>query len=185
MKRVFTTAAALIAIWGIAAAIVGWARSAAPTPESVIQLVEEKPLADVPASERESQIRKVAAQLNRLDFEQRRGLRNTESFEQFIRSMNPDEMSQFLDLTLPEGFRQLMIALNNMEPERRKQIVDRALAELEENGTRRNPSVENEAYSKKIIAEGMSVFYEDASVDVKLDFAPLIEQIQKSLQSGR
>jgi len=184
-RSVIFVVVALVAIWGIAALIVSWARSAAPTPVSVVELVESYPMADAVGADRDRHLRGVAVQLNRLNFEQRRELRNAPAFQNFTDSMNPEEMAVFLDLTLPEGFRQLMVALNAMTPERRKQIVERALADLEENGMRDAPRAEDDANARKIINEGLSSFYEDANVEVKLDFAPVIEQIQRSLQVGR
>jgi hypothetical protein len=72
-----------------------------------------------------------------------------------------------------------------MTPEKRKEIVDRALKDLNENGARPGGDPRDDANARKVISEGMSAFYEEASVDVKLDFAPVIEQIQRSLQGGR
>ncbi len=184
-RSVIIVIVALVSIWGIAASVVSWARSAAPTPASVVQLVDSQPFADAGSVDRDRHVRAVALQLNRLDFEQRRELRNAPSFRNFTDSMAPDEMALFLDLTLPEGFRQLMVALNAMTPERRQEIVERALADLEENGMQDAPRVEDDANARKIINEGLSSFYEDANVEVKLDFAPVIEQIQRSLQVGR
>lgn len=182
MNRLILVVVVLVGIWGGANLIVAWTKSATPSAESVTRLAESKPLTGVSETEREARIRMVANQLNRLNFEQRRELRNTSAFETFTDSMTPDEMSRFLDLTLPEGFRQLMVALNAMTPEQRKKIVDRALTDLEENGSRENLRPDDDPNAQKFINEGMTAFYEEASVDVKLDFAPVIEQIQRSLQ---
>jgi hypothetical protein len=35
---------------------------------------------------------------------------------------------------------------------------------------------------QKIVVQGMTAFYEDANAEVKMDFAPVIEQIQQSLR---
>lgn len=182
-RIVIIVVVALVCIWGGASLVVWWARSTAPTPQSVASLAESNILDQVP--NRDVAIRDVAKQLNRLSFDQRRELRSAPAFTAFTQSMTPEETSLFLDLTLPEGFRQLMIALNAMTPERRKEIVDRALKELNENGDRRGDGPQDEANARKVVSEGMSAFYEEASVDVKLDFAPVIEQIQRSLQGGR
>jgi len=185
MSRIIPALLVLAGIWGLAMLVVSWAKSSTPTPESVATFVAAHPLADVDNAERDKRLRAVADQLNRLDFEQRRELRNSPQFEAFTTQMTESEMSLFLDMTLPEGFRQMMLALNAMTPERRKQIVDRALAELQENGVRAAPQLESDANTRKIVDQGMTAFYEEANIDVKLDFAPLIEEMQRSLQGGR
>jgi hypothetical protein len=38
---------------------------------------------------------------------------------------------------------------------------------------------------QKIVDQGLRSFYSDANADVKLDLAPLIEQMQQNLQSSR
>jgi hypothetical protein len=99
--------------------------------------------------------------------------------------MTPGERSAYLDRTLPEGFRQVMLALNKMTPEKRKEIVEKALENIKKNrpdDAAARPSPVDEAMMHKIVAQGMTSFYEEADADVKLDFAPVIEQIQQSLR---
>ena len=38
---------------------------------------------------------------------------------------------------------------------------------------------------QKMLSQGMDSFYSEASADVKLDFAPVIEQIQRATQNMR
>jgi hypothetical protein len=44
---------------------------------------------------------------------------------------------------------------------------------------------EDDPNMQKMIQEGMRAFYSDANADVKMDFSPLIEQMQKNLQNFR
>ncbi len=188
MKLWLRVALVLLVVWGIAAGTAWIFRSLKPTPQSLIRYVEAHGLAGASASERARIIDKVVGQLNRLTFEERRETRTSKSVDRFFKDLTEAERADFLDRTLPEGFRQMMLALNKMTPEKRKQVVDRALADLEkadagESEDRRRPIDDEQA--KKIVNQGMSAFYEEASADVKLDFAPVIEQIQRSMQSRR
>lgn len=190
MTRILKIIAAVAAVWVLAGVVIHFANRAAPSPEAVIAIVETRPLLEsTTPAEREKSIRAVAERMSRLDWDQRRVLRRSETFQAYVESMSEDEMSEFLDLTLPEGFRQMMLALNKMTPERRQQIVERALADIEQADTEAGPEgrgrrqfTADDPNARKIIAEGMSAFYEDASVDVKLDFAPVLERIQGRLQ---
>jgi len=59
--------------------------------------------------------------------------------------------------------------------------VKRALENLEKD----NPEISQrmqEDEVRKIVNQGMSSFYEEANADVKLDFAPVIEQLQRAAQ---
>ena len=186
MQRIWIISGAVVAVWLTAFAVSKLAEASRPTPDSMLASIASNPLSNLSGSDRQQQIERLADQLNRLEFEERRELQRDPQFRAFFESMTPDEQSVYLELTLPEGFRQMMRALNEMTPERRQRIVDRALAEIEESdGAPQTPRPEDELHAKKIISEGMSAFYEEANADVKLDFAPVIEQIQRSLQRGR
>ena len=182
MKIALRALLVIAGIWLVAGGIAWLARSAKPTPASLERYVAAHPLADRPAPERALVIEKVAGQLNRLTFEDRRAFRQEHGMDAFFKSLTPDEQSRFLDLTLPEGFRQLMQALNAMKPEQRKKIVDRALQNIEAGRERGDRPPIDSAQQQKIIDQGMNAFYQDANADVKLDFAPVIEQMQRSLQ---
>jgi hypothetical protein len=188
VKLWLRVAAVLALVWLIAAGTTWILRAMKPTPESLVRYMDSHPIADASAADRQRIIDKVAAQLNRLDFEQRRSARTSKSLDGFFRDMTESERNAFLDKTLPEGFHQMMLALNKMTPEKRKQIVDRALSNIEKadaEDPQRSRRTVDDAQRKKIVSQGMSAFYEDASADVKLDFAPVIEQIQRSMQNSR
>jgi hypothetical protein len=177
-------AAVLAAVWVVAGGVILWSRAVRPTAESVSTYLAKNPLADLAPEKRAEVLARAADQLNRLNFEERQKLRELRRDREFFEQLTPAERREFLERTLPEGFRQLMLALNKMEPEARKKIVNRVLENLE----RDSPEVAGrigEADAQKVIAEGLESFYEDASADVKLDFAPVIEQLQRATQNLR
>ena len=175
----------LVAIWLIAGSVIFFARSAKVTPESLAAYAEGHPLADKPAGERGKIIEKMAAQMNQLGYEERREFRMGRRLDGFFRDLKPDEQARFLDLTLPTGFKQMMEALNKMTPEKRQQFVDKALADMKKHEGDQPPDAELDANARKIIDQGFKSFYSEASADVKMDVAPLIEQLQKNLQGRR
>jgi hypothetical protein len=174
----------LIVIWVVAAGVIWSVRSNRPTPEKIEAYLGTHPLSGTALPDRSAVIDHVADQVNRLKFEERQTLQRTGMMRTFFESMTNEERSAYLDRTLPEGFRQVMLALNKMTPEKRKEIVERALENIKKGrpeGEDR-PSPIDDAMKQKIVAQGMTSFYEEANSDVKLDFAPVIEQIQHSLQ---
>ena len=184
MKLFWRTAAVLIAIWAVAAVVIWVSREASPTPEKLKAYVESHPLAGAGDAERARILEKTAAQLNSLTFEQRRDLRESGTVRGFFESLTPTERARFLDLTLPEGFRQMMSALNKMAPEKRQKLVQRVLDDIKKNAPQSAERI-HEDEVKKIVGQGVSSFYENANADVKLDFAPVLEELQRNLQNQR
>jgi hypothetical protein len=171
-------------VWLIAAAIILYTRMARPTPEKLSSYIEKHPLENLAGAQRSEVIQNVAEQLNRLNFEQRQELRRLRADRKIFEQMTPEERSRFMDLTMPEGFRQLMLALNNMDPERRKKMVQRALDDIDRDTPEIGERIDR-AEVQKMISQGMSSFYEEANAEVKLEFAPVIERLQRATQNLR
>ncbi len=174
----------LVAVWALAAGVIWLVRAERPTPAKIEAYLAANPLEAREPRDRAEVIEAMAAKVNRLEFDERRELQQTQRARDFFEAMNGEEQSRYLDLTLPEGFKQAMLALNKMTPEKRKQLVERALENIEKGGPPEDadaPPVD-EAMMEKIVAQGVTSFYEDANAEVKMDFAPVIEQIQRSLR---
>jgi len=174
----------LAAVWTIAGAVVWYARSARPSAESMVRYTETNRLDGLAPDARAAVIAEVSDRLNRLDFAQREELRRRGWDRAFFRALTPAERRTFLEATLPEGFRQLMLGLNKMDPAQRRRMVQRALAGLDEDQGGR-PARISEEDVKRVLEEGLGTFYEEANAEVKLDFAPVIERLQRNMQNLR
>ncbi len=175
----------LVGVWVLAMTVVLFVRTSRPTPEKLQTEFASNPLTELSNAKRGEFIERIADRVNRLDFDDRRELQRTPEARDFFESMTEAERSHYLDLTLPEGFKQVMLALNKMKPDKRREIVAKALERIGQN----DPAADSEertqaeeAMMKKIAAQGMTSFYEEANADVKMDFAPVIEQIQQTLR---
>src|SRR4051812_18453419 len=183
MRSLWIKAALVVAgIWLAVAGVIWWARSVKATPDTLVQYVAAPPIDGRSPSQREKVIKTVAQQLNELQYEQRREVRVGRKLDAFFRSLTPDEKERFLDLTLPAGFHQMMDAFNKMQPAKRKQMVDKALVQIKQHAIDEAEPDTNDPYVRKMVEQGISSFYSDASAETKMDLAPLIEQIQKNLQ---
>ncbi len=177
--------ALLVGVWLLVAGVIFVARSAKPTPESVVRYAEEHPVEGKTPAERERIMRKLANELNQLDYDQRREVRMGKRLEVFFKSLQPQEQSHFIDLTFPAGFRKMMDSFNKMTPQKRKQFVERTLADMRRRGAEEEPPRPDDPNVQKIIAQGLHSFYSEASAETKLDLAPLVEQMQMNLQGLR
>jgi len=179
--------AILLIIWAVVGGVIYWAHSVKPTPESVMRYLNEHPVASASPADRGKMVEKIAKDLNQLPYEQRREVRMSRKLDGFFRALPSDEQTHFLDLTLPTGFKQMMDSLNKMTPEKRKEFVDKALADMKKHEGDDVPEDRRnlDANGQKIIDQGFRSFYSDASAETKMDVAPLIEQLQKNLQGMR
>lgn len=184
MKTHWKIIAAIAGVWIVVGLTVKWSRSAKPTVESVTTLIAKSPIASLAPAAREKLIARVAVQINALDFDQREKLRKERIDRSFYKQLTEEERRRFLDLTLPEGFRQLMLSLNKMTPEKRQKIVDRALSDIRDGDPAMGDPVDR-ADAEKFVAQGMEAFYSEASAEVKLDFAPVIERLQQASKGFR
>jgi hypothetical protein len=180
----------LAAVWLVAGGMMWWAKASRPTPEKLLAYVEKNPIAGKAPATRGEIVKEVAGQLNRLSFDERQELRLGQKLDLFFRELTPAEQSRFLDLTLPEGFKQMFDALNKMEPEKRKKFVERALRDMKEQEGMEIPAEVRERFAsdgnvQKIVNQGLKSFYNEASAETKMDVAPLIEQMHRNLQGLR
>lgn len=151
MRGIWRILGLLALVWVIAGGVIFWMRSSRPTPASLAAYIEKNSLENLPPAQREQVITKVADQLNRLNFDQRQELRKTKTDRRLFQQMTEEERKRFLDLTLPDGFRQLMVALNKMNPEQRKKMVQRALDDLEKDTPEINERIDRAAVQKMIL----------------------------------
>jgi hypothetical protein len=175
-------AALLLVVWLVAGGAMWWAKAHKPTPESLAAYVEAVSVENKNPSEREKEMKKISDQLNKLTYDERREVRMNRKLDKFFRQLAPEQQDRFLDMTLPEGFKQMMEALNKMPREQRRRFVTRSLKDLQEKEG--GPLPDQDEQAQKIVEQGLKSFYNDASAETKMDLAPLIEQFQKNLQGG-
>ena len=178
------TVLALAAVWAFAFGTIHWLRASKPTAASITGYLSQVNLASESARDRARTLRRAADQLNDLSFEDRQRLQRSGTTRRFFNTLTPDEQIRFLDATLPADFKQLMDVFNKMDPAKRKEFVDHALEEMKKHEGEPRPTGMDEQISQRVIDQGLKSFYKDADSDVKLDLAPLIEQMQHNLQGG-
>jgi hypothetical protein len=193
LRPVFLAVAALAVIWAVAIAGYEFARSATVTPEKVRTYIESVDFSHLSAADREAAIKKLAAMLNALTLEERQHLR-LERMAWFD-EMTEAEKSEFLEATLPTGFKQMLAAFEDMPPDKRKHVVNQAMKQLQD--ARNNPADSQSPTSRtngvvlspelqdKVAKIGLQSFYSQSSAQSKAELAPLLEEMQRTMESGR
>ena len=191
MRPVFLALAALVVIWVVA--MVGYkiAQNATVTPEKVRAYIGAVDLSHLSAAERAAAIAKLAAMLNALSLEDRQSLRLDRTA--WFNKMTEDEKSAFLEATLPTGFKQMLNAFEDMPPDKRQRAVDQALKQMKEANEKmaangQAPPDRNglsPELQEKVTKIGLKSFYSQSSAQTKAELAPLLEEMQRAMESGR
>ena len=186
---------ALVAIWIVA--VVGYTigKNAKATPEKVKVYVESVDFSKLSAAERAKAIRKLVDMLNKLSLEDRRRARLERLTWNWFNEMTEEEKGTFLEATMPTGFKQMLTSFEQLPEEKRKKTVDDALRRLKEaqtqdpstasnNGTN-GPPVLSKDMEAKVRSIGLQTFYSQSSAQTKAELAPVLEELQKVMESGR
>jgi hypothetical protein len=187
MRSLWIKAALLLAaVWLVAGGVMMWARKVKPSPESVSRYIETHSVEGRSPTERREIIDTLATQINRLGYEERRETRMERRPDKLFKNLTPEEQAYFLDRTLPEGFKEMLTAFNRMPPEKRFRLIQRTLDDLRRDGEQYGvqiPAGFNDPNVQKILLQGLNSFYSEASAETKMAFAPIIEELQKNMQS--
>jgi hypothetical protein len=186
---------ALLAIWIVAVAGYTIAKNAKATPEKVKAYIESIDFSKLSAADRAKAIRKLADMLNQLSLEDRRRARLERLTWSWFNEMTEEEKGTFLEATMPTGFKQMLTSFEQLPEEKRKKTVDDALRRLKEaqtqdpalannNGTN-GPPVLSKELEAKVRSIGLQTFYSQSSAQTKAELAPVLEELQKVMESGR
>ena len=182
--------AALLLLWGVVYGIVKWAGSIRPTPEKVAAFVAQHPLDEIKDSdERRRGIGDLATMLNAMEPAELKVLEeNSENDPRrnFFKHLSTEEQFFFLEKRVGRAFQQMMQSFNEMDRGERKKIVERSLKRMQEqNGSPGRLEEADPEVAEKITQAGLKSYYQDASAETKIDLAPLLEEMQRSMTMMR
>jgi hypothetical protein len=197
-RPIFLTALALIVIWVIALTGYTIAKNSRVTAEKVRAYVESVDLSKLPGSARAKAIQKLAAMLNALSLEERQQARLDRVAGRWFEQMTEEERAAFIEATMPTGFKQMLTAFEQLPEEKRRKTIDDAVRRLKEtqakaqadgtsgkaNGTNQPPVLSPELEAK-VRTIGLQTFYSQSSAQTKAELAPVLEELQKVMESGR
>lgn len=190
----------LLAIWVIALTGYWIARSQRVTPEKIRAYLQGVDFAHLEGEARAQALRELARKLNRLTYDDRRAARLDREWTRWFEAMTETEKSEFIEATLPSGFRQMLGAFEQLPPDRRRRTVDEALKRLKEardtlesddgqalpdgdTNTNSFPVI-SEAVRQQVITTGLKSFYSQSSAQTKAEAAPLLEELQRMMENG-
>ena len=163
-------------VWGLRI----FARTQVTTSASVQAWLADHPL---PEKDRGAYLDALAGQVNRLRGSERMNAPLELGLRAVFAQLADAEQQAYLDATLPRGFDELMLALNAMDPDERRRMVDEASRRIDDQGG--PPPELSDAQVQQIVDQGMKSYLSSANAQTKLDLQPLVEQMQANLQRRR
>ena len=132
--------------------------------------------------------------MNRLSREERQRLRLDRTAFRWFEQMTEGEKGGFIEATMPTGFKQMIAAFEELPEERRRRAVDEALRRLRSasnrteggavmGGTNQPPI--SEELQAQVRTIGLKAFYSQSSAQTKAELAPVLEELQRVMESGR
>jgi hypothetical protein len=194
-RPVFLSGVAVCAIWLVALAGYRIARNAKMTADKVKAYAESVDLSKLSGEARAKAIRELEDKLNALSLEERRKARVERSAWSWFNQMTEDEKAAFIEATMPTGFKQMLTAFEQMPEEKRRKAIDDSLRRLRDQsatspgggnpGGTNAPPVLSDELQAKMRTIGLKTFYSQSSAQTKAELAPVLEELQRVMESGR
>jgi len=184
----------LVGVWVLAGLGFVIARNAKVTAEKVRADVESVDLSKLSAADRAKALQELADKINRLSREERQRMRLDRTALAWFEQMTEEEKGQFIEATMPTGFKQMITAFEELPEERRRRAVDNALRSLREASNRMqggagvlgvtNPPPISEELEARVRTVGLKTFYSQSSAQTKAELAPVLEELQRVMEMG-
>lgn len=197
-KTVTLALLALVAIWAVASGGYWIARKKKVTGEKVMAYMEQTDLANLQGADRARKLRELVDQLNHLPYEERRNVRLNGQWARWFEAMTEEEKNQFLEATVPTGFKQAITAFEQMPEQKRKKTIDDAYKRLrvaQEEAAKGQPlrpptdprlgtnaPVLDDQLRQKVTGIGLSTFLKESSPKTRAEVMPLLEEMQRTMQ---
>ena len=198
------------AIWlAITVVIVGWvvavagfhiARNSRMTAEKVAAYLGSQDVSRLSGTERTRVLRELARKMNALSVDERRRARIMGPWEKWFGGMTDQEKVEFVEATLPSGFKQMLNSFEEMPEAKRRMAIDRAMAQLQRarDEAAQNTGAEGDGadmpgrrmeqlspeLQQRVVQIGLKSYYSQSSAQTKAELAPLMEEMQRMMESG-
>lgn len=199
--RLLLMAAALIVCFSFLGWVVyGIAQNSKMTAEKLRQYEDSVDIATLSGAARSEALRKFAEKINELSLDERRKSRLGREWRQWFDKMTENEKGQFIEATLPTGFKQWLEVFDNLPETSRKTFIDGAIKQLKTThqlAIDHEPGQEKSMYGtngvptlspplwQKAQSVGLRTFFSESSAEAKAELAPFLEELQHQMQSGK
>lgn len=209
LNRTWTAIAiSLVVVWSGVTVVMWLTEDQVSSPDEVLDLMTRAPWLDNPNLNdalRLAYLDKIITNQNRLDFDQRRRLREEgeETLKNFFDSLSDKEQHHYADGTIGPHLRKVVRILDSMTPNDRRAISARLRREtggrFASAGPRRSADstrderlapveggrAEGEGEFDDMLGFGLEMHYRDSNPAQKMEMAQMLENMQAFLQGFR
>jgi len=191
---------ALAVAWMVALGVHAVFKHSQMTAEKIHAFIAQYDFRQLSKEARAKALRDLAAKINALSADERKKARHERLWNPWFQEMTDEEKGEFLEATLPTGFKQMMASFESLPADRRQKNIENAIKRLREDRESpppddpnaepqapdtNAPPVLSEELQRKIVMTGIKTVYTGASAQTKAELAPLLEELQKNMESGR
>ena len=191
--------ALLLAIWAASWIAYCQARNAIVTADKVRLCLQSVHLGNLTPAERARALRDLAVQVNALSREERRKTWLLADWTAWQTQMSEREKAAFMNSTVPAGLDQMLTAFDKLSPVQRQRTIDESVRRLQE---ARSPAAPERALAglppvlsdelavispelrQNLVSLGLETYYRQTSAQSKADLAPLLEEMQRTMETG-
>ncbi len=180
----------LIVIWAVIGLSIKLVRSAKPTAEKVTSYLVDNDLSGISDEARRREvIGRTAEMLNAMDADELEALNRKEEDDprrKLFGELSGEEQLYFLERRIGRAFEQIMESFNSMDRDERKKIVEQSMKRIQERGDGSGGPFdeENPEVAEQITDAGLKAYYSTANAETKIDLAPLLEEMQRTIAQG-
>lgn len=199
-KPLLYAVGALLLVWIVAFVGYSVASYYKVTPEKVAAFLRSTHLNQLSAEARAKALRELSRKMNTLSAEDRRKARLDGEFATWFQEMTEEEKGRFIEETMPSGFKQMLASFEQLPADKRKKAIDDSLRNMRktreqvesqdgvpgDTGGQTNRMGElSPELQKKVVQIGLKSFYSESSAQTKAELAPVLEEMQRLMESGR
>ncbi len=197
-RPVLFSVIAVAGIWLVA--LIGYtiAKNSKMTADKLRAYLESVDLSKLTGAARAKALQNLADKLNALSPEERQKARLDHLARGWFDQMTEEEKGRFIEATMPAGFKQMLTAFAQLPEDKRRRTIDDTLKRLKDaqnnmqkaggqpnqSGTNASPPLSDELQAK-VRTIGLNTFYSQSSAQTKAELAPVLEELQRVMESGR
>ena len=172
------------------------AKNSKRTAEKIQAYAESVDLRRLSGAARAKAIKELEDMLNALSPEERQRARMEEVARRWFEEMTEEEKAGFIEATMPSGFKQMLAAFEDLPEDKRRRAVEDALRRLKDTQEKlradgvtsvatNRPLALSPELQAKVRTMGLKAFYSQSSAQTKAELAPVLEELQRTMESGR
>jgi hypothetical protein len=194
LRLVLMASGSIACIWLLCWAGIAMARNSRMTEEKVREYVHSVDFSKLSAAERSKALLALADKLNALTREERLRAHLENDWKPWFAQMTEGEKEQFVEATLPTDVKQMIESFEKLPEDKRKKTIEDAMKNLKKvEASGNNPiiaSSNSPPYLEPELAQkaetlGLKTFFTESSAETKAEMAPLLEEVQHQMESGR